>query len=149
MRYAIFEILDMADKAKKKEEKINILRQYYSTALTTVLKYALDPTIKWALPAGVPPYEPSKMEERSYLYSEARRLYLFIEGGNPNLKPARREMLFIEMIQNAHPEDAKILIAAKDKKLPYKSINKKLVNEAFPGLLTLPNEEKDEQDEKV
>jgi hypothetical protein len=68
--------------------------------------------------------------------AETRRLYLFLKGGNPNITKLRREALYIELLESVHPEDAKMLIAAKSKKLPYKGINAKLVKEAFPGLLT-------------
>jgi hypothetical protein len=60
---------------------------------------------------------------------------LFIEGGNPNLTPLKRESLFIGLIESIDPEDAKVLLAAKDKKLPVKGITSTIVNEAFPGLI--------------
>jgi hypothetical protein len=69
------------------------------------------------------------------LFAEIRRLYLFLKGGNPNLTKLRRETLFIELLESVHPSDAKILIAIKDKKLPYKGLTAKLVKEAFPGLI--------------
>ena len=70
------------------------------------------------------------------LYQEARRLYLFLEGGNDNLTALRREQLFISFIESIDKEDAKLMLAAKDKKIPYKGITAKLVNTAFPGLIS-------------
>jgi hypothetical protein len=69
------------------------------------------------------------------LYSETRRLYIFIEGGNPNIPRVKREALFIAMLESLAPADAKLICAAKDKKLPYKGLTVKLINEAFPGLI--------------
>lgn len=137
MRLSISEILKLASKNKSTDKKVEVLRQYASPTLTTVLKYALDPTIKWALPEGAPPYKPNVYpDQHGVLYAETRRLYLFIEGGNPNLTKWKRENLFIQFLENIDPEDAKLMIAVKDKTLPYKGINIKVVNEAFPGLIT-------------
>jgi len=36
------------------------------------------------------------------------------------------------MLESIHPEDAKLMLSVKDKKLPYKGITTKLVQEAFP-----------------
>jgi hypothetical protein len=36
------------------------------------------------------------------------------------------------MLESVDPSDAKLLVAAKNKKLPFKSITKKLVMETFP-----------------
>jgi len=136
MRIGIAELLEKVSKVEKKEEKIELLRKNDSSAIRTVLKYALDPTIKWALPSGEPPYKVCPyLDQENMLYSEARRLYLFIEGGNTNLNKLKREALFIGLLESLAPADAKLLCSAKDKKLPYKGINVKLVNEAYPGLI--------------
>lgn len=136
MRLGIAEVLKRTSEQKTKEEKIMTLRKNDSSALRTILKYALDPAIKWALPEGDPPYKPAPyLDQQSMLYQEARRLYLFVEGGNPNLTPMKRETLFIGLIESIDAEDAKVLLAAKEKKLPYKGITVNIVNEAFPGLI--------------
>ena len=136
MRLGIAEILKKVSESKTKEEKLEIFRKNDSSAIRTILKFALDPNIKWALPEGNPPYKPCPyLDQHSMLYQEARRLYLFVEGGNDNLKPIKRESLFITLLESVDPEDAKVLLAAKDKKLPYKGITVNLINEAYPGLI--------------
>lgn len=136
MKLGIAEILDKVSKANTKEEKIDLLRKNDSSAIRTVLKYALDPAIKWALPKGDPPYKVCQyLDQENMLYSEARRLYLFIEGGNPNLNKVKRETLFINLLESIAPADAKLLCSAKEKKIPYKGITVKLINEAYPGLI--------------
>lgn len=138
MRLSISEILELAAKAKDRNERIEILRKHDSSALRTVLKYALDPAIKFMLPDGEPPYKPCQyVGQETMLYQEARKLYLFIEGGNPNLNPIRRETIFIQMLEAVDPKDAKTLIGMKDKKLPFKNINMNLVNDAFPGMFVI------------
>ena len=53
----------------------------------------------------------------------------------PIFKQVKREQLFIELLENVTPADAKLLCAIKDKKLPWKGIDESMVREAFPGLL--------------
>lgn len=142
MRLGIFQILEKAAAFKNVEERIEVLHQNDSTALRTILKYAYDPQIVWDLPEGAPPYKPCPYPAQEMrLMSEIRRLYLFAKGGNPNLSKLRREALFIELLESIHPEDAKLLISIKDKKLPYKSLTAKVIKEAFPGLIEEQNEE--------
>ena len=134
-RKAISWILDFTSKLPNDEEKVKCLKANENTALLTILKFCYDPNIKWALPEGEPPYKPCEYPNvDNMLYSEARRLYLFIEGGNPNLKPLKRESMYVDLLQSVTPEDAKLLIAIKDKQLPYPGLNSKIVLKAFPGL---------------
>ena len=61
--------------------------------------------------------------------------YLFVEGGNPNLKPARREYLFIELLESVHDQEAQLLLQIKDKKIKCRGLTYKLVKETFPELI--------------
>ena len=131
---SISEILKEVSEAKK-EKKVELLRQHDSMPLRSVLAHALDPAIKWMLPEGKPPYKPTEaVDQHNRLYQEARKFYIFCDP-NLDLPKMKREMLFIELLESVDPEDAELLIACKDKKIPYKGINAKLVNEAFPGLI--------------
>lgn len=133
----IAEILKIVSEQKTTEDKVKKLQELNTPVLQQILRYALDPSIKWKLPEGEPPYNPSPYDDtQSMLYQEARRMYLFIEGGNDNLTPLRREQLFISLLESLDKEDAKLIVAAKDKKIPYKGITVKLVNTAFPGLIS-------------
>lgn len=135
MQPGVSEILNKVSKLKKEQEKIDELRRNQCPALLTVLQGAFDDRIKWQLPEGVPPYRPNPAPEtHNVLHSEIRKMYLFVEGGNPNLKQVRREALFIEMLESVHHEDAKIILAIKEKKTPAKGLTKDIVNKAFPGL---------------
>jgi len=75
------------------------------------------------------------VDQHHRLFTEARKLYLFVEGGSPNLKQLRRETLFVELLETVDPEDAKLLLAIKDKTLPYPGVTLDIVNQAFPGLI--------------
>jgi len=74
------------------------------------------------------------VDQENVLIKDARKLVYFVEGGS-NIKALKRETLFIEFLESLAPADAKMILAMKEKKLPWKSITPQLVNEAFPGFL--------------
>lgn len=128
-------ILEFTSKLPNELEQIKCLQANDNSAIRTVLRFCLDANIVTALPVGPSPYKScdfSNME--GMLYSEARRLYLFVEGGNPNLKVLKRESMWIELLQSIHPEDAKMLDKMKDKEFPYPGLTGETVLKAFPGL---------------
>ena len=136
MAIALPTILAEIAKAKNKKEKKEVLLKHGNNgALKQVLKYTYDPNIKFLLPPGNPPYNSvvDESENPTYLYGLLRKLYLFVEGGNPNLKPARREYLFIELLESVHPSEAELLcqIMLKCNGLTYN-----LVKETFPELIS-------------
>jgi hypothetical protein len=136
MRLSISEILTKANAIKDAEERKNFIRQNDSPALQTILKYCYDPNIKWLLPKGPAPYSPSEhVEGHGMLYSEARKLYLFVEGGNNNLSRHKREMLFINLLESIDKNDAELLVSVKDKELPYKLLTRKFIEKVYPGLI--------------
>ena len=128
-------ILDFTSKLPNEEEQIKCLRANDNSAIKTILKFCFDPNIKWLLPEGDAPYKPCEYPNiDNMLYGEARRLYLFVEGGNPNLTTLKRESMFVDLLQSINPEDAKLLVAIKDEKFPYKGLTAATVLKAFPGL---------------
>lgn len=136
MRYSLSEILQKADQEKTQDEKVASLQSNDSPALRRILQLTFAPEAQWLLPKGIPPYKPLDLpDQQGRFYSEIRRLYLFLEGGNPNLKPFRREFLFVQLLESIDAEDANLLVHMKDGKLPYKTITRKIVEKAFPGLL--------------
>ena len=88
MDLLISEILDKVSKAKTKQNKVALLKQYNSPALRMVIKSSFDPKIKWALPEGEVPFKRNEAPagtEHSVLSYESRKLYHYIEGGNGSL----------------------------------------------------------------
>ena len=68
------------------------------------------------------------------LKADARRLQYFINTQvGSAMKPLRRETMFVEMLESVDRFDAKLLIAIKDKDMPFKTITMKLVQEALPN----------------
>ena len=129
---------DVAKAKNKKEKKEVLLKHGNNGALKEILKYTYDPNIKFLLPPGDPPYKSvvDETENPTYLYGLVRKLYLFVEGGNPNLKSQRREYLFIELLESVHPKEAELLLQMKDKKLKCNGLTYNLVKETFPKLIT-------------
>lgn len=136
MQKSVAELLEEVSNADKKDRVAKLREHIKNVTLLKILQWTYDDRIKFLLPEGTPPYNPTKhLDQEGNLYNESRRLYLFVEGGNANLKPVRREFLFIQLLETLSPKEAVLVAHMKDKKLPYKGINKKLVDEAFPGLI--------------
>ena len=135
-RVGVAEFLEKVSKLKKKEEKVEALKFNDSFVLRTILQGAFDPRIKFLLPEGDPPYRVNDLvDQENVLIKDARKLVYFVEGSHPNMKQVKREQLFIEMLETVAPADAKLLLAIKEKKLPWKGITADIVKEAYPGLL--------------
>ena len=121
--------------AKDKPKKVAVLRENDSQPLRQILKGAFDPKIKWDLPEGTPPYSENDAPagtEHTTLYTEARRLYYFVDGA-ATLSKTKKETMFIQMLESLHADDAKVLIAVKEKTLNkvYKGLTAECVKEAF------------------
>jgi hypothetical protein len=84
------------------------------------------------LPEGEPPFKPADQPigmTDTNLFVEAKKMYVFMRQ---DLKPIKRESLFIGLLEGVHPTEAAILIAVKDQKLQkmYPKITWKLVSDA-------------------
>jgi len=136
MRLSIARILKNASEIKSVPERVEYLKQNDSVPLRNILQCVYDPNIKFLLPKGKAPYKPSEFDRlEGRLVAETKKLYLFIEGGNPNLKQIKREQIFIDLLESIDPEDAELMVHVKDKKLPYKNLGKSVIDKAFPGLI--------------
>jgi len=135
MQESIYELLNKVEIEPTEEGKINVLRQIRKQSVVDIVMGAFDKRIKWLLPQGPIQYKPSKEHDiEGGLYSELRRLYIYVQGGNNNLSQNRREALFIQMLETIDKDDAKLMIAVKDKKLPFKSITPQLIKAAWPDV---------------
>jgi len=135
------DVFDRVKAATKKEEKIAVLHKNVSPALFYILQLAFGKTV-WLLPEDAPPFKPwggRTGTSPNELMRELRRLYLFLEGGNNNVTQLRREKMFQNLLEGLDRNEVELVIAVKDKRLDkvYKC-TRKLVEEAFPGLLDSP-----------
>lgn len=137
MKKGIGEIIKEVKEAKSVGEKIRILQREDNRELRGLLELTYDNRLTWALPEGNPPYKPldKSFDNQGMLYSEMRRMYIFLEGKS-NVNQARREQLFIEILEQLDPDDAALLIEAKDRKI--KGVSKNVVKQAYDDFLTDP-----------
>ena len=137
MKKGIGEIIKEVKDAKSVGEKIRILQREDNRELRGLLELTYDNRLTWALPEGNPPYKPldKSFDNQGMLYSEMRRMYIFLEG-KANVSQARREQLFIEILEQLDPDDAAVLVEAKDRKI--KGVSKNVVKQAYDDFLTDP-----------
>ena len=142
MHKYITEILQEISDDKKSIEKYK-----GNGALKILLHHAFDEDGKFILPKGKPPFtarsEPLGLTPTNFL-QEMRRLYVFTRA---DLKPIKREALFIGMLEGIHESEAAVLIAVKDQKLHrlYRGVTRKLCEEY--GLIK-PKTKEQETDEE-
>lgn len=159
MKLGMAEVLEMAAKEKKNADKIAVLTMNDSPQLRKMIKYILDPQVVWwdFLKGNPPPYKPNRyMDAEGRLFQEMRILYMFCEGGDDwmGLKneqyltrmglqnnPNKRQRIWIQLLESITPEDALLLCAAPTKEFPFKGLPRKIIDEAFPGLLSPESEQ--------
>ena len=137
MKLLISEVLQKAHSAKTKAEKVKILQDNVSQALKSILIINYDESIVSMLPEGAPPYNKNEAPagtEHTRLEHESRILHHFFKGGS-NFSGMKREQMFIQLLEGLHPDEAEVVIAAKDKTLGKKyKVTKACVSEAFPAI---------------
>jgi len=141
------EICTKINNAKDKTKKIGVLRKYRTPHLEQFLKAGLDPNIEWMLPRGDVPYKPNEAPEgteHTILAQETKSLYNYVKMnrsrlnmpeviGNPHINSAKREMMFIQLLEGLHTNEAELVILAKDKLLSrtFKGLTAACVCEAY------------------
>lgn len=116
------------------EKQVEFMHLHSSYALKAVLGYGMDPGLKWLLPAGDPPYKPlfEAADQEGRFYTECKKLIYFVDSPEGReVKPVRREVLFIQVLESIDPRDAKLLLRMKNRNL---KISREAVDKAFPSL---------------
>jgi hypothetical protein len=137
VRISISEILAGAGAEKSTKNKVAFLQKNDNQPLRTIISYTYDSNIKFLIPDSPPPWNENEYEDeaKALLYTEARRLRIFVEGGGyDNLNQIKREQLFISLLEDVDNDDAKTLVQMIAKK-PFKGLSKKVITEAFPNLI--------------
>ncbi len=137
MKLLMHEILQKVSNAKTKKEKIKLLREYDVKALRSLFIINFDDSIVSLLPPGEVPYTKNEAPdgtEHTILEKEERLLYHFFKGGS-SIKQAKREQMFIQMLEGLSSGEAEALVLAKDKKIGKRwKITKACVTEAYPEI---------------
>ena len=132
------EILQKVSSAKTKKEKIDLLQQYNSQGLRSLLIINFDDSLEFLLPEGDVPFTPNDAPagtEHTRLVHEYKGLYRFFKGGDSSIKGMKREQLFVQLLEGLHEDEANMLVSACNKDLQAKyRITKQVVSEAFPSI---------------
>ena len=138
MKLLMNEVLQKVSNAKTKKEKIALLRELNTQALRSLLIINFDDSIISMLPDGAVPYKPNEAPEgteHTVLEKEQRILYHFFKGGS-KISQAKREQMFVGLLEGLTAGEAETLILAKDKKIGKRyKITKATVTEAFPQIV--------------
>jgi|TARA_Y100000296_G_C5139196_1_gene239986 hypothetical protein len=141
------EIFTQVNNAKDKPKKIAVLRKYEAEGLKNFLMCAFNPDIEWILPEGDVPYMPNDAPEgteHTMLHQEAQNFFYYVKKlipgttdqyvfGSTDINDARREMMFIQMLEGLSAAEAELVLQAKNRTLnkKYKGLNANTVREAF------------------
>lgn len=157
-----YEILDLINKQRTNDGKIEVLTKYRNDALVAILIWNFDESIISLLPPGEVPY--ARVDEQSSfndtlsgsidkgnkvmgrtdefirdrhtsIRKEWQNFYNYLQGGNPSLTSLRRETMFIQMLEGLHPREAEIMVLVKDKLLSTKyKLTQQIVADAYPDI---------------
>ena len=134
----VHEILEYVGKQKSKVAKVEALKEHRNDALVSILIWNFDQTVVSMIPEGEVPFTPNDSPlgtDHTSLRREAKNLYHFVKGGNDSLNSIRRETMFIQMLEGLHPDEANIIILAKDKRLSDQyAVTYEHVKEAYPDI---------------
>ena len=136
MAKLIHEVIVEAGKKRSKAEKVECLKHNESWALKDILRGTYDDAVQWLVPVGAPPYTPNKEESTpsNLIRQNAQFKYLVDSRDARNVLKAKRENIYIRLLESIHPLDAEIVINMVSKK-SIKGISKSVVQEAYPGLI--------------
>jgi len=133
----LYEVIDMVDKERSRPKKVKILQQHNSVPLQDYLRCVFDDRVQFLLPDTPPPYTPNKEESApSSWRRQNTKLQYLVKGPGNKVQQIKRESIFIQMLEAVHPKDAKLLCEMVNKRTPARGLTKKLVQEAFPDLIS-------------
>ena len=147
----ISEVLQRVSNAKTKNEKVLILQEYKSPALTKILLCNFARAVTFLFPEGKTPFTAAEVPagiSHQMLIKEHRLLEKFIKKTvhgvvyygcsgttEPRIQQIKKEQLWIQLLESLHADEAEILDLIKDKKLTDKyKITRQNVIDAFPEL---------------
>jgi hypothetical protein len=131
----VYKHLKTADEIKGRKERIEFLRANRNYTVDKLLALTYRDDVEFDLPDTPPPYKPSIFEEYGNLHQEIRKIErTFVKGSVPGWPRHKREAVFIQVLEYVDKDDSTLLIGMLAKKLPFKGIDKKLVQEALPEL---------------
>lgn len=132
----ISEVINTASKLRKKDQKVQWLRDNNSVVLRNILILTYDQSHELYVGPGAP-YQNNPAENGGpmALYRAARKLKYIVKGmAGDNIPQIKREMIMIEIMETVSAEDAKILEQMLERK-PFKGLTADTINEAFGPII--------------
>jgi hypothetical protein len=133
----VYEILCQADLVEDPDKAAHGIRVYNDRngAVQRVLQWNFDSGINSTLPEGETPYRKneapaSDLSETSLRFEHKMFKYFVTE----QVPQARRETMWIELLEGIPAKEAELMELVKDGKWPFKNITKDVVEKAFPDL---------------
>lgn len=140
MEKEVFEIFEDFTKLKNRKDKIAFLKEQGQRvpAIKDVVRGVFDKRLEFILPEGKPPYTPNRPESvPSSLRQKHREFGNYVKGfRSEGVQQFQIENQFIQLLESIHAEDALIVLDMVAKKPPVKGLTKKIVEEAFPNLIS-------------
>lgn len=134
----VFEVFEKLSNYKQEGRRIEYLKANSTFELRTILAAAFNPKIVFGLPEGAPPYKADKTQPGEAMSSMKNVMKNFpvLLASNKTIQ-AKKENVFVSMLEGVNYKNAEIIIAAKDKKLTelYPMITRELVEKAIPEVL--------------
>ena len=132
-----------------KNRRIELLHDYtkrgadHELALRGFVECMYHPDVQFDLPPGIPPYEENKAPDPTFasfslfkFFKERYPLYYATKSNRKIQNDIKRETLFVQNLEQLYKDEAKILLAMKDKTdKGLKYINEGLFRDAFPTWL--------------
>lgn len=139
MTRSIKDVFTEVDKIVNKKQRIETLREYckQNNALAIVIQYTYSPNIKFDLPEGNFPeilINRQKGLTNGSFYYILNRFELRNVFTTTNIPKGKKEKIFENIVNSILPDDMEILMAMKEKNLPFKRLNRDFCVEALPEL---------------
>ena len=140
MNNSVYEELLKVAKLDGNRARSDALAKFHNDfPIKVIVDLVYNPNIEFLLPETDPPYTPvdKAVDAQNVLKRDIRKIKYFLnlpEG--EQLRPFKREQMFIEMLESVDPNDARLLLSVKNKKMPkeLKDITESVVRKAFPGI---------------
>ena len=112
--------------------------------LEHIIKGAYHPAIEWLIPAGPLPdnvqfSDVPAVDLADDRLNRAHRQFRYLVKGGPDMKQAKREDIYLNILRSVHESEAKLLMSVVGKKIPYKGMTRALMLETFPDWLPVSN----------
>lgn len=138
-RRTAFERLEDVSKIEDVNTRIEVLRNecIAANALAIAIQYTYHPEFNLDMPEGDLPESVLRIREvhddYGAFFRTLRKLKSILD-----LPEQKRERLFVEYYETVAVADRKLMIALKDKKLPWKTLDEAFCREALPELFPAP-----------